>query len=183
MFVEILRVDMELVLVKDYVNQRNEKAPFYVGKYLVTEKQFLLLMNDFNERLPKGDEYPRICISWFHAAYFCNRLSINHKLDPYYKFEKKPTDWVDYTVNPLANGYRLPTIHEWMHIQQNDTIYAGGSNNLDEVAWYKENSGEKLQPVGQKKPNKLGIYDLSGNAWEWTERFNLDATKVRVMGG
>lgn len=70
------------------------------------------------------------------------------------------------------NGFRLPTECEWEYaagggkLVETRTIYSG-SNNIDDVAWYSSNSGDEAHPVGTKKPNQLGIYDMSGNASEW----------------
>ena len=67
-----------------------------------------------------------------------------------------------------ANGYRLPTEAEWEYCARakQETLYAG-SDNWKEVAWGEENSGGQTQPIGQKKPNSFGLYDMIGNVWEW----------------
>ena len=90
----------------------------------------------------------------------------------------RPGDWDDYSENNAnvncnwsANGYRLPSGAEWEYaarggLQTHGYNYSG-SNYLTDVGWYNGNSGWYAHPVGQLAPNELGLYDMSGNLWEW----------------
>ncbi|HEY84898.1 MAG TPA: formylglycine-generating enzyme family protein [Chloroflexi bacterium] len=109
---------------------------------------------------------PVFGISSYEAIAFCNWLSEKEGLIPCYTGRKKATR-CDFS----ANGYRLPTEAEWEYAARGGPLSRGcqyaGSDDPDEVAWYDENSGGELHPVGQKKPNELGLYDMSGNMWDW----------------
>jgi sulfatase modifying factor 1 len=124
-------------------------------------------------------------VSWFNAIEFCNRLSISLGLVPCYSYGTYGTDpsnwpvgWNTISTNHsfiscdwITNGYRLPTEAEWEFAARGGNLSHNytysGSNNIFGVAWYTDNSGNSTQPVHTKTENELGIYDLSGNVWEW----------------
>ncbi len=128
---------------------------FWIGKYEVTQKEYQTLIGT-NPSHFKGNSNPVEQVSWNDAVKFCEKLTERER-----------------AAGRLLEGYvyRLPTEAEWEYAARGGNKGKGykysGSNDLDRVGWYKDNSGKKTHAVGSKSGNELGIHDMSGNVWEW----------------
>ncbi len=144
---------------------------FYIAATTVTEKFYDYVLGKIetdpqNSVSTKKAVFPAVGISWDDAIEFCNILSERDGYTPCYSLNGN-----EVICDFSANGYRLPTEAEWEYAANggNNAIYYtySGSDTLDEVGWYAGNSNSQVQAVAQKEPNSLGIYDMTGNIWEW----------------
>ncbi len=137
---------------------------YYLCKYPVTQQQWEAVMGD-NPSHFKGGSMPVETVSWDNAQIFIQKL------------------------NQLSGkkNYRLPTEEEWEYACRAGTTseyyFGDDESQLGEYAWYNGNSGQTTHPVGQKKPNEWGLYDMAGNVWEWTDSWYDSSCSHRVARG
>jgi formylglycine-generating enzyme required for sulfatase activity len=137
--------------------------PFYLGVYPVTQGQYREVTGANPSCFQGLDDLPVEQVSWNNAIAFCNKLSEREGLKPYYQLG---------TGAQLGGeGYRLPTEAEWEYAARagSTTQYSFGDDAASpgEYGWFNGNSGGKTHPVGQKRPNAFGLFDMHGNVWEW----------------
>lgn len=126
---------------------------FWISRHEITQQQWKAIMKT-NPSNYKSDNHPVENITWNDAMAFCERLNL-------------------LAINDLPRGYKatLPTEAQWEFAARGGSfsenyLYSGG-DNLDDVAWHSANAAVHTQPVGMKRPNELGLYDMTGNVWEW----------------
>jgi len=141
--------------------------PFYLGKYEVTQKQYLKVAGKNRSVFNSDPENPADAVNWLSAVQFCNLLSEKDGLTPFYTIEGEAVSVPDWG----RGSYRLPTSAEWEYACRagSTTVFFCDRTGelMDEYAWFNSNSGDATHPVGRLRPNAWGLYDMQGNVAEW----------------
>ncbi|MBU1710789.1 MAG: formylglycine-generating enzyme family protein, partial [Proteobacteria bacterium] len=141
---------------------------FYIGRYEVTQGQWLRVMEVNPAYFDRGDNYPVEQVSWNDVQKFIYKLNLQNET---YSLQPEVSSLSEAGRSNRKSGkFRLPTEAEWEYACRSGgkkEEYCGGEN-VDALAWYESNSGSATHPVGTRQPNGLGIYDMSGNVWEWS---------------
>ena len=160
---EMTAIPSGRVTLSDRRTQRTwavDLAPYELAATPVTQAQYEQVLGE-RPSTSVGGQLPVESMPWLDAVRFCNALSEREGLTLAYRVEGEAAEW-----EQAADGYRLPTEAEWEHACRAGTT-AARYGELDEIAWYRGNSDERIHEVQGKLPNDWGLYDMLGNVWEW----------------
>ncbi len=152
-------------------------SSYFIAGTQVTQGLWLLIMGYNPSKNNKGGKYPVENVTWYDAILFCNRLSEGLNMQKVYTIENKTyknESIIEATVTAdySKNGFRLPTEAEWEYAAQGGKSLFSKLHrniNIEKTAWYQQNSNGETHRVGEKQPNRLGIYDMLGNVCEWCQ--------------
>ena len=189
---ELITVNTEKLETIDFEMIKITGKNIEFAKTETTQELYETIMGENPSYFKARLQNPVENMSYHDVVYFCNKLSLAKGLQPVYSVNGSIycSEW-DYiphqndglgkiTMINTANGYRLPSLEEWHYVAKGDDNYTyAGSNNINDVAWYINNSNETTHPVGEKKPNSYGLYDMSGNVMEMC----TDSSNIVSCGG
>ena len=141
--------------------------PYLLGEAEVTQGLWGSVMGHNPSKFSGcGSSCPVEDVSWLDVVTFANALSFRAGLSPCYEISGDAVSWPE---GLSCEGYRLPTEAEWEYAAGGGEVHRySGSDTVGAVGWYQENSDGRTHAVGEKAPNGWGLYDMSGNVWEWT---------------
>jgi formylglycine-generating enzyme required for sulfatase activity len=176
---------------------RSPKIPFNyrhfveMGETEVTQELFQAVMGWDESYFKDNPRNPVEDVTWYDCISFCNNLSNLLGLEECYKISSverrlKHIKKAKITWDKTKNGFRLPTENEWQFFAKagTDNRWSGTNeaSDLGQYAWYNGNSEDKTHPVGEKLPNEWGLYDMTGNVWEWCwDLYDPENTKTPFL--